>query len=115
MRIPASLILVLFFVAAAYGQTAKLPLHSDFAIGMSQEYIRSHFGEPIQVSAFHKKNESIWGPIESYWSTLPLGSTVVMWSYESENQGVKGRTELYFLNGEVKVSGIGFSPKGVVY
>jgi len=114
MKILVSLSLVAI-VAVSCSMASALPLHSDFRIGMNQADIRSQFGDPVQVTTFHKKNDSIWGAIETYWGTMPPGSTVVVWSYESESQTGKGRTELYFLNGAVEVSGIGFSPEGVVY
>lgn len=106
----------LFFIAAAcVGNAQNLPLHADFAVGMGREKVMSQFGEPVQVTRFHKKNDSVWGPIETYWATIPMGSTVVVWSYESRNETTKGRTELYFLNGADEVSAIGFSPDGAVY
>ena len=69
----------------------------------------------MQVTTFHKKDPVIWGEIETYWATLPNGAIVDVWSYESQNQTGKGRTELYFLDGSTDVSGMGFSPKGAVY
>jgi hypothetical protein len=114
MRDLASLLL-LTIVAVGCVKDPSLPLHTDFRTGMSQADIRSQFGEPVQVTTFRKKDEAIWGEIENYWATLPIGSTVVVWSYESENQMGAGRTELYFLDGSVEASGMGFSPKGVVY
>lgn len=74
--------LLLFIAVAGRSQAQDLPAHSDFAIGMSQEYILSRFGQPLRISTFHKQNESIRGPIESYWATLPLGSAVVLWSLQ---------------------------------
>jgi hypothetical protein len=92
-----------------------LPNSSDFQIGMNQIQLQAQFGEPAQKATFHKEDERIWGEIENYWATLPIGSTVEVWSYESESQMGKGRTELYFLDGSAEVSEMGFSPEGVVY
>ncbi len=114
MRIFASLMFILF-IGTACSAPPSLPSHADFAIGMNQKDIRSQFGEPIKIESFSKTNNHIFGAIKSYWSTIPVGSTVVVWTYKSENQRGKGNTELYFLNDELKVSGIGFAPEGVIY
>lgn len=114
MRLFISLLLVAI-VAVGCTKNSRLPMHSDFHAGMNQSNIRSQFGEPVQITTFIKRDEAIWGAIETYWSGLPVGSTVEAWSYESESPMGKGHTELYFLNGASEVSGIGFSPKGVVY
>jgi hypothetical protein len=109
-----SLLLVAIHLSGCDAGTV-VPSVSEFRVGLNQSRLLAQFGEPVQKSTFHKEDEGIWGEIETYWSTLPIGSTVDVWAYESRNQDGKGRTELYFLDGSTEVSEIGFSPKGVVY
>ena len=99
------------------------PSHSEFTIGMSRSELRDKFGEPQQTQTLTKTSEPIWGPIEDYWSQVPLGATVEIWSYDSRmiNKGSgstseqPGQTELYFVNDSNEVNGIGFHVEGAVY
>jgi hypothetical protein len=93
-----------------------LPLHSEFKIGASKVNIRREFGNPNRTQSLYKRGDGIWGEIETFWGTVPLGSTVEVWFYRSENLPMgAGHTELYFIDNSKKVNGRGFSPKGVVY
>ena len=101
----------------------RAPNHSEFAIGMSRSEILDKFGEPQQTQTLTKTSEPIWGPIEDYWSQVPMGATVEIWAYESrmitrEKGGTseqRGQTELYFVNDSNEVRGIGFQLEGAVY
>ena len=101
----------------------RAPNHNEFAIGMSRPEILDTFGEPQQTQTLKKTSEPIWGPIEEYWSQVPMGATVEIWSYHSrmitEGSGVaseqRGQTELYFVNDSNEVNGIGFHVEGAVY
>ena len=115
-----------FTLIALVALTACLPgkpNHSEFAIGMSRSAILKKFGPPQQTQTLKKTGEPIWGPIEEYWSQVPMGATVEIWSYHSrmitEGSGVaseqRGQTELYFVNDSNEVNGIGFHVEGAVY
>ncbi len=69
-----------------------------------------------------KSSGAVWGPIEDFWSAVPLGGDVEIWFYrstaalvEGDASRTEGMTELYFVNGAPAVSGLGFAPDGVVY
>lgn len=69
-----------------------------------------------------KTSEGVWGPIEEFWSRVPMGGTVEIWSYRTIHEWAAGsgkqdtgHTELYFVDGSRTVSGLGFGPDGVVY
>lgn len=113
-----SAILAVLLVAASDGcmPGPTLPSHSAFLIGASRTEIQQDFSSPDQIHTFHKTSEGIWGAIEAFWITVPLGSSVEVWSYQSQSptMGI-GRTELYFVDGSEKVNGKAFSPDGVVY
>ena len=114
-------ILVALVTLIACGPRA--PNHSDFAIGMSRSAILEKFGEPQQTQTLKKTGEPIWGPIEEYWSQVPMGATVEIWSYHSRmitrgsgsTSEQPGQTELYFVNDSNEVNGIGFHVEGAVY
>ena len=114
-------ILVALVTLIACGPRA--PNHSDFAIGMSRSAILEKFGEPQQTQTPKKTGEPIWGPIEEYWSQVPMGATVEIWSYDSRmitrrngsTSEQRGQTELYFVNDSNEVNGIGFHVEGAVY
>lgn len=87
------------------------PSPSDFHIGATREEIRGTFGEPSREQSFSKTGEAIWGPIEEFWSQVPLNSTVELWAYRVEG----GTVELYFVDESLQVQGVGFAPEGVVF
>ena len=63
-----------------------------------------------------KDNEAIWGAIETFWTDVPLGSSIEIRTYDSADQSMgNGQTELCFIYGSALVGGVGFSPDGVVY
>jgi hypothetical protein len=58
----------------------------------------------------------IWGAIETFWPSVPTGSSVEVCSYPSQHSSMgSGHTELYYIDGSAVVNGVGFSPHGVVY
>lgn len=101
----------------------RAPSHSEFAIGVSRSEILNKFGEPQQTQTLKKTSEPIWGPIEDYWSRVPMGASVEIWSYDSRmitrekgsTSEQRGQTELYFINDSNEVNGIGFQLEGAVY
>ena len=115
MRSTQLIILVTVFLPSCTADPT-LPSHTEFQIGASRAEVRREFGTPDRIASLHKRDDSIWGAIESFWDTVPTGSTVEVWSYRSENPGMgEGQTELYFIDNSKTVDGIGFSPEGVVY
>jgi hypothetical protein len=106
---------------AAGATCERLPLHSDFRVGMAREEVRQRFGEPLRRSEMRKTGPAVWGPIEDFWSRVPMGARVEVWSYRSRHPLVEGdapgpgTTELYFVDGAARVTGLGFAPDGVVY
>ena len=92
---------VLLAAALMAGCGQSVPAHQDFATGMTRSEISSRFGVPRGMRSVRKTEEAIWGPIETYWATVPMGSTVEAWIYQSrdETSGEPGTTELYFLDG----------------
>jgi len=101
----------------------RAPDHAEFAIGMTRAEVIDRFGEPERKQVIRKAAEPIWGAIETFWSEVPLGSEVEIWSYSTRirdtNDGGSpssdGVTELYFVDGSGTVNGIGFAPRGVVF
>lgn len=115
MRI-ALLAVLLAAITAGCTSEPTLPLHSEFLIGASRAEIQQEFRSPDQIHTFHKTGDGIWGAIESFWITVPPGSSVEVWSYHSQNPTLgNGHPELYFVDGSEKVNGKGFTPDGVVY
>ena len=64
-------------------EETTLPLHSAFLIGASRAAIQQVFRYPNTIDTLDKTSESIWGAIEPFWSSVSLGSTVEVWSYQS--------------------------------
>ena len=98
------------------------PRHDEFSTGMERDVIQERFGEPLRSREMRKTSEGVWGPIEDFWSRVPLGSTVEIWSYRTTHEWMAGSdedepgvTELYFVDASRTVSGLGFAPDGVVY
>ena len=87
------------------------PDRADFQVGMSRQVVQARFGAPEHSQSMIKHAEPIWGPIETFWSTLDSGASVELWSYLVEG----GAVELYFVDGDSLVTGMGFAPEGVVY
>ena len=100
------LIIVLMLVACK-----TEPHTSDFRIGMARQTIITSFGEPDQRQSLVKSGSGIFGPIETFWSSVPEGATIEIWSYQVSD----GMVELYFVNGSAEVQGTGFAPTGAVY
>lgn len=102
---------------------SREPNHNEFTIGMSRSEILDKFGEPQQTQTLMKSAEPIWGSIEDYWTQVPMGATVEIWSYDSRmiirdngsTSEQRGQTELYFVNDSNEVNGIGFHVEGAVY
>lgn len=89
----------------------SLPMPSDFKIGMSRQEIIHRFGGPRDRRSLIKSNPYILGPIETFWSSVPPGAHVEIWSYPAAG----GTVELYFVDGSLEVRGTGFAPEGAVF
>ncbi|MDH3378809.1 MAG: hypothetical protein OEQ39_17935 [Gammaproteobacteria bacterium] len=110
------LILLIAMLVLGCTPATPLPLHSEFKVGASQTEIQREFGDPARTQSIHKRGEGIWGAIETFWSSVPIDSTVEVWYYRSENPTMgAGHTELYFVDNSKTVDGRGFSKDGVVY
>ena len=113
---PRTIIGLCFALLLSCGEPPTVPAHSDFNIGASREQVLRKHGEPPQTTVFHKTDDRIWGAIETFWPTVPKGSSVEVWSYPSQHASMgNGDTELYYVDGSALVTGLGFSPEGVVY
>ncbi len=69
------------------------------------------FGQPASRQLMTKTDEGIFGPIESLWSTLPIGARVELWSYPVAG----GAVEVYFVDGSDRIAGTAFASDGAVY
>lgn len=78
---------------------------------MSRQQVVAAFGEPHRRESLVKSAQSVWGPIETFWSSVPLGARVEIWSYPVSG----GTVELYFVDDSSKVKGMGFAAEGAVY
>ena len=115
----ASLIVAVVYAISACGSPLD---HRDFAVGMTRSDVRERFGDPLRTTEMRKSNDSVWGPIEDFWSNVPADSTVEIWFYRTRHEWAEGggsretgTTELYFIDGAGNVAGLGFAPDGVVY
>ncbi len=102
---------ILFAIVALISACDDLPNPDDFAAGMTRQELISSFGEPLERQALIKAAQPVFGPIETFWSDLPLGTIVEIWHYSAEG----GTAEVYFTDNAMAVSGVGFAPEGVVY
>ncbi len=87
------------------------PAARDFQVGATREEILESFGAPSREQSLRKTGEAVWGPIEEFWSQVPLNSTVEIWAYPVEG----GSVELYFIDASERVQGTGFAPEGAVF
>jgi hypothetical protein len=78
---------------------------------MTRQQLIAEFGEPSQRQSLVKSTEFMFGPIETFWPSVPAGARVEIWSYVVAG----GTMELYFADGAASVQGTGFAPEGVVY
>lgn len=90
---------------------SNTPGPGDFRIGATRAEVLESFGPPARQQTFLKTSEAIWGPIEDFWSRVPLNSTVEVWAYRVEG----GTVELYFIDHSDQVQGTGFAPEGAVF
>lgn len=80
-------------------------------MGATRQEILASFGPPAREQSLTKTGEAIWGPIEEFWSQVPLNSTIEIWAYAVEG----GTLELYFIDASERVQGKGFAPHGAVF
>lgn len=53
--------------------------------GTSKQRVLESFGDPDRRVEILNDGQAVWGPIESFWPEVPLGSRVEIWSYRVEN------------------------------
>lgn len=106
-RMPMLLIFIPLLSAAC---TVK-PDPAQISEGDSRVAIVQTYGEPAGQRQMTKRDEVIWGPIEDFWSEVPMESRVEIWTYRVD----EGDVELYFVDDSPTVDGVGFAPEGVVY
>lgn len=104
----AALGLALAFVSSGCSGNAGL---ADFPVGASRTEILEAHGPPAQRQVLAKRSEAVWGPIEDFWQSVPMGSPVEIWTYPVEG----GSVELYFVGDSDAVQGKGFAPEGAVF
>lgn len=80
-------------------------------VGYTKFEVTKILGTPDESSRFQKTQEHVWGPEESFWYDIPMGTRLEVWRYKSEG----GLLNLYFLNNDSVVSYKAFAPDGVVY
>lgn len=102
------------------GCSEPLPNHLDFNVGISQQELKTAFGPPTKIQSITKHDGPIWGPIESIWDDVPLGSQITLWSYQSEAPifgafEQTGETQLYFVDSSTVVDGVAFRILEAVY
>lgn len=79
--------------------------------GQSRQTIIELLGKPLEKKIIVKSNKFIWGPEESFWDKIPMGSRLEVWKYAFSD----GLLNLYFLNEAEQLEYIAFAPKGVIY
>lgn len=94
-----------------YAGCSAPPPGDAFETGMSRDEVVARFGEPRRQTAIRKTEAPIWGAIESFWDTAPMGSLIEIWEYPAQG----GTVELYFVDGSDTVRGTGFAPEGAVF
>ena len=104
-------ILLLSGFVACQVFSSHQPNREQFLAGMTKQQLLSGFGEPSQKHTTIKNTEHIWGPIESLWYKVPMGTKIETWSYKAKG----GLVELYFLDDSPVVSDTGFAAEGAVY
>jgi len=111
---------VLVILTFLTGCSDPPPYHLDFNVGMSQEELRTKFGPPNKIQSITKHDGPIWGPVESIWNEVPVGSEITIWSYQSEAPifgafEQPGETQLYFVDSSTVVDGVAFRLLEAVY
>jgi hypothetical protein len=80
-------------------------------IGQSKEEIINAIGNPYKIDFIIKTTEHVWGPEESFWSKIPMGTKLEVWRYKNKD----GQLNLYFKDSSNNLSYKAFAPSGVVY
>ena len=116
----SKIIQILIILMFLTGCSEPLPNHLDFNVGMSQQELTTAFGPPTKIQSITKHDGPIWGPIESIWDEVPLGSQITIWSYQTEAPifGAferTGETQLYFVDSSTVVDEIAFRLLEAVY
>ena len=81
---------------------------------MSRAYVLDHFGHPIRRQELVKSGNTTWGPIEEFWSQIPVGAKVEIWAFQTimtlkdseSSYEQPGQTELYYVNQSDMVNGV---------
>jgi hypothetical protein len=109
------LVLVSVLLLACGDSAPEAP--GELAVGATRTDLIARHGPPVRQETLVKQEEAIWGPIETFWSSVPMGSTVELWAYPSTlpGSGEPCEIELYFVDGSDEVKGTGVYVEGVVY
>lgn len=105
------LISVLFVAIITVGCNESSQMARQVEIGYTKLEVTKILGTPDESSRFQKTEEHVWGPEESFWYDIPMGTRIEVWRYKSEG----GLLNLYFLDNDAVVSYKAFAPEGVVY
>lgn len=100
---------VVFGLALTACSDAAAP--GDFRVGATRAEVLASHGDPERRQTLRKVDESVLGPIEDFWPSVPDGNTVEIWAYPVEG----GTIELYFVDDSEHVKGKGFAPSGAVF
>ena len=101
----------ILLLASLMSGCVSLPVSEDFEIGVTKAVLRERFGEPAETQEMVKRTEFVFGPVETFWSSMEMEDQLEIWSYRSPG----GHVELYFTNGSDAVSGKGFNDENAVY
>lgn len=105
------LFLVSFLTLILTGCGESSQMARQIEVGYTKFEVTKVLGTPDETSRYQKTEEQIWGPEESFWSDIPMGTRLEVWRYKSDG----GSLNLYFLDNESVVSYKAFAPEGVVY
>jgi hypothetical protein len=90
---------------------SQAPSSEELRIGATRTVILETHGSPQRKQLLSKSDEPIWGAIEEFWESVPVGSSIEIWAYPVEG----GTLELYFVDHSEQVQGTGFAPTGAVF
>jgi hypothetical protein len=115
MKKLTEIILIGALLLVSYPSMCDAKNYSEVAvkinIGQSKQAIIELIGKPRANTIFVKRHKFIWGPEESFWDDIPMGTRLEVWHYDFSD----GHLSLYFINGGDHLDYKAFAPKGVVY
>lgn len=115
MKKLTEIILIGALFLVSYPATCHAENYSEVAEkvtkGQSKQTIIELIGEPRVKTIFVKRNKFVWGPEESFWDDIPMGTRLEVWHYDFSD----GHLSLYFLDAGDHLDYKAFAPNGVVY